>query len=389
MTVGSTFLRGARIVVIGAGALGSVTAYRLAQAGAEVTIVERYFPGSGTTGSSFAWLNSFGKVPRDYHRLNARSMREHLDLARELDGDWVHVDGGLNWAHADNAEHSARLKETARRLHDWGYRVEVVTPQQVMGELEPDLFIDPDKVEEVYYAPNEGWVNGVGLCHGAVSAAVRRYGAKIVHDTVSGFDVRTGSIESVKLASGESLPADAVINAAGPEAANVARLLGIDLQIRRQPGVLVITEPAPIKLNAVVHAPETFVHADGGWRLLLHREDYDALVDSEEPLDITHPHPAQAVDNASAILPGLRGIKPEGVRMGIRPMPRDGHPIVGFEDEIGGFFELVMHSGVTLSASMGGLVTEAFLGMEPPELEQYRPARFKESTALPFAATNE
>lgn len=389
MAVSSAYLRDARIVVIGAGALGSVTAYRLAQAGARVTIVERRFPGSGTTGSSFAWLNSFGKVPREYHQLNARSMREHLDLARELDGDWAHPDGGLTWAHKADVQRTTRLKETARRLHEWGYRVEALTPQQVMGELEPDLFIDPELVDQVYYSPNEGWVNGVGLCHGAASAAVRRYGATLVHDEVIGFDVRSDAIVAVRLAGGDTLPADAVINAAGPDAAHVASLAGVELQMRRQPGVLVMTEPAPVHLRSVIHAPATFVHADGGWRLLLHRDDYDALVDSEEPLDITHPHPTQAIENASAILPGLRGIKPEGVRMGVRPMPHDGHPIVGFEDEVGGFFELVMHSGVTLSASMGGLVTEAFLGMEPPELEPYRPARFKESTALPFAATNE
>lgn len=389
MAVGSAFLRDARIVVIGAGALGSVTAYRLSQAGAKVTIVERRFPGAGTTGSSFAWLNSFGKVPRDYHRLNARSMREHLDLARELDGDWVHVDGGLNWAHSSDMQRTTRLRETARRLHEWGYRVEVLTPEQVMGELEPDLFIDPELVEEVYYSPNEGWVNGVGLCHSATGAATRRYGARLVNDTVVGFGVRSGAIESVELAGGDVLPADAVINAAGPDAASVAQLLGIDLQIRRQPGILVITEPAPVNLKAVVHAPETFVHSDGGWRLLLHREDYDALVESEEPLDIDHQHCRQAVSNAAAILPGLRDIRPEGVRLGIRPMPRDGHPIVGFEEQVSNFFELVMHSGVTLSATMGVLVTEAFLGTPPPELEPYRPARFDEEAALPVAATNE
>ncbi len=389
MTIGSAYLRDARIVVIGAGALGSVTAYRLAQAGAQVTIVERQFPGAGTTGSSFAWLNSFGKVPRDYHRLNARSMREHLDLAREMDGGWVHVDGGLNWAHDADAQRTLRLKETARRLHEWGYRVEVLTPEQVMGELEPDLFIDPDLVSEVYYSPNEGWVNGVGLCHSVAGAAVRRYGAKLVCDTVVGFDVRADAIETIQLARGDALPADAVINAAGPDAASIAKLLGIDLQIRRQPGLLVITEPAPVNLKAVVHAPETFVHSDGGWRLLLHRDDYDTFVEAEERLDISHPHSQQAIDNAAAILPGLRGIRADGIRTGIRPMPRDGHPIVGFEDQVTNFFELVMHSGVTLSATMGMLVTETFLGTAPPEIEPYRPARFAEGAALPAAATNE
>jgi glycine/D-amino acid oxidase-like deaminating enzyme len=389
MAVGSAFLKSASIVVIGAGAVGSVVAYRLAQAGADVTIVERRFPGAGTTGSSFAWLNSFGKTPRAYHRLNVRSIGEHQDLARELGGDWVHIGGGLAWTHRDDHDRSERLRERVRGLRQWGYRVETLSPQQVMGELEPDLFIAPDRVDEIYYAPHEGWVNGVGLCHGAVSAAVRRYGARVMRDAVVGVGVRSASVESVTLAGGERLACDAVVNASGPDAARVAALAGIELPVDRQPGTLVVTEPAPVALKSVIHAPESFVHADGGWRLLLHRDDYDALVESEEPLDITDPFCQQAVENAAAILPGLKGVRPEGVRMGVRAMPKDGHPIIGFDPDVAGFYQAVMHSGVTLSAAVGSLVHDDFLGLESPDLDPYRPERFHESGRLAFHATSD
>ena len=258
-----------------------------------------------------------------------------------------------------------------------------------MRELEPDLFIDPDRVEEVYFAPNEGWVNGVGLCHGAVSAAVRRYGARLVHDEVVGLAVQSGAVETVELAGGERLAADAVINAAGPDAARVAALAGIDLPVQRQPGLLIVTEPAPVMLKSVVHAPETFVHADGGWRLLLHRDDYDALVESEEPLDADDPFPAQAVANATKILPGIEGVRPESMRLGVRSMPKDGHPIIGFDPTIGGLYHLVMHSGITLSAAVSNLVREDLLGVEAPELEPYRPERFQDPARLSVNAASE
>ncbi len=389
MSVESEFLRGARVVVIGAGAVGSVTAYRLSQAGAAVTIVERRYPGSGTTGNSFAWTNSFGKTPRDYHRLNSRSIRDHQDLMRELNGDWFHFDGGLQWAHADDPDRSRHLRETVSRLRAWGYRVETLTPERVMRDLEPDLFIDPDRVEEVFYTPYEGWVNGVGLAHGASSAAVRQYSARLVHDEVVGLDGPTGAIDTVRLAGGGSLPADVVINAAGPDAARIAALAGVDLPIRRQPGFLIATEPAPVSLKAVVHAPESFVHADGGARLLLHRDDYDERAESEEPVDIEDPLCRQAVINATAILPGLKGIRAEGTRLGVRPMPKDGHPIVGFEPEVTGLYELVMHSGITLSAAMGLLVTDDLIGAQPPELAPYRPERFRSGRLHSISATDE
>jgi glycine/D-amino acid oxidase-like deaminating enzyme len=376
MAFESAYLRDAQIVVIGAGAVGSVIAYRLAQSGAAVTIVERRFPGSGTTGSSFAWINAFNKPPREYHRFNARSMREHIDLARELDGGWVHPDGGLSWEHADNELRSRQIKEKVRQLHQWGYRVETLAPEQAMRDLEPDLFIDPDRVEEVYYAPHEGWINGVGLCHGASSAAVQRYGATLVAGEVVGLSESSGAVDGVTLASGETIPADAVINTAGPDAARVAALAGVDLPVARQPGVLVVTEPAPVNLRTVIHCPETFIHADGGWRLLLHREDYDQLVESEHPLERTHPHGRRAIENAIPVVPGLKGIEPEGIRMGIRSMPKDGYPIIGFDPAVSGLYHAVMHSGVTLSAAVGNLVTEDLMGQEPPELEPYRPQRF-------------
>lgn len=389
MSIEAEYLRDARIVVIGAGAVGSVTAYRLAQAGASVTIVERRYPGSGTSSNSFAWTNSFGKTPRHYHRLNTRSIREHQDLTRELDGNWFHFDGGLQWAYTDDPDHTQNLRQTVSRLRSWGYRVETLSPERVMNELEPDLFIDPDRVEDVFYTPYEGWVNGIGLAHGAVRAAVQRYSARLIHDEVVGLHGPAGAIDTVTLVSDKTLHADVVINAAGPDAAKVAKMAGVDLPMRRQPGMLVTTQPAPISLKAVTHAPEGNVHADGGSRLIIHRDDYDARAESEQPIDLEEPICQRAVDNLLPVLPGLKGMRAEGTRLGVRPMPNDGHPIVGFEPGVTGLYELVMHSGITLSAVMGLLVTEDLMGAEPLELAPYRPERFTSGERLTFSASEE
>ncbi len=62
------------VVVVGAGVLGASVAYRLAGAGCRVTILEAAQVGAGTSGCSFAWLNSSRKTPRAYHDLNAAGM---------------------------------------------------------------------------------------------------------------------------------------------------------------------------------------------------------------------------------------------------------------------------------------------------------------------------
>ena len=89
----------AEMVVVGGGAIGASIAYRLAQAGVGVTLVERRFPGSGISSASFSWVNSFDKKPPVYHQLNVRGIGEHWALAAELGSlDLLHLDGALAWA---------------------------------------------------------------------------------------------------------------------------------------------------------------------------------------------------------------------------------------------------------------------------------------------------
>ena len=87
--VRSESLKGAQIVVIGAGAVGTVVSYRLARAGAQVTAVEPLYPGPGPLPPLL--LGSMGsQVPKHYHQLNVLSIRDHQDLADELDDRWPH-----------------------------------------------------------------------------------------------------------------------------------------------------------------------------------------------------------------------------------------------------------------------------------------------------------
>lgn len=373
----SNRLAGTKIVVIGAGAVGAVTAYRLAQAGAEVAIVERRYPGGGTSGNSFAWLNSFRKFPRHYHQLNVRSIRAYRDLALELGGEWLHPDGAIHWAWPPEPAAVEALRKDVRRLREWGYRVEAADPEQVRRELEPDLLI-PAEVGEVYVVPGEGWLDGVGLCAAAVREACRRYGARLVYAEVVGFDGPPGGIDTVRLAGGESLGADLVINAAGPEGARIAALAGAVVPLERRVGAFVVSRPVPVGLRHVVHAGDFHLRPDGGSRLVFHTLRFDGQVEAEEPPSLEHPICAEALRLAAPIVPLVERAGVEAVRVGVRPMPADGHPIVGFDPEVAGLYHILTHSGITLAAILGLLVTEELAGGEAPELEPYRPARFRQ-----------
>src|SRR4051794_6847189 len=87
-----------RIVVIGAGVLGSSVAWRLAQAGQQVTLVGRSGAAQGSPGSTFAWVNSNQKEPEDYYQLNLAGMRMHRQLRDELGAaPWLHESGNFIW----------------------------------------------------------------------------------------------------------------------------------------------------------------------------------------------------------------------------------------------------------------------------------------------------
>jgi glycine/D-amino acid oxidase-like deaminating enzyme len=72
--------------------------------------------------------------------------------------------------------------------------------------------------------------------------------------------------------------------------------------------------------------------------------------------------------------------------MGVRPVPKDGYPLVGFDATVVNLYHVVTHSGITLAARLAALVTEELTGGDTAPLDPYRPARVAGSA--PAAAPN-
>ncbi|HEY9347176.1 MAG TPA: FAD-dependent oxidoreductase, partial [Inquilinus sp.] len=202
----------ASIIVIGAGVIGASVAYRLAQGGASVTVLEATRIGAGTSGTSFAWVNSHGKTPRAYHDLNVAGMKAHAALRDEFAATpWLHLNGNLEWADEAGQEEQRRRFE---RLRDWGYAAEWISAAQ-LRELAPD--IDPVAVGDapVAWFPEEGWVDPVVYAQ-AMLAAARRLGAQVeIGARVARVELRSGRVTGVTLADGRTQGADLVVNCTG------------------------------------------------------------------------------------------------------------------------------------------------------------------------------
>jgi glycine/D-amino acid oxidase-like deaminating enzyme len=363
-------MTGTEIVVVGAGCVGANVAYRLAERGAKVTVIDAGEPGGGTSGASFAWTNSFGKTPRDYHDLNVAGMEEHAALAKELGGGgWLHQDGALAWE--DGPAGVARLDQAVERLSGWGYAVERIRPREAL-ELEPDLHI-ASHVDAVVFTPGEGYVEVVPFV-AALLAQATRHGARVVPGRRVTGVIRSGDrVRGVTTDDGARFEADAVVDCAGPAADEIARLAGAAMVLGRVPGRLVYTSPVATTLRRPIHAPGVHLRPDGAGRIVFAEYAHDQVWQ-----ELTDPWPADRSLAAAAVhLPALSRARVEAVRVGVRPMPKDERPMVGAIPALDGFYVVVSHSGVTLGPLWGRIAAAELLdGAADPRLAPYRPARF-------------
>jgi glycine/D-amino acid oxidase-like deaminating enzyme len=84
----------------------------------------------------------------------------------------------------------------------------------------------------------------------------------------------------------------------------------------------------------------------------------------------------RALARVRALLHGAEGVRLVSARIGWRPVPVDGEPVLGPVPGTGGAYLAVLHSGVSLGAAVGRLVAqEVVLGEPAPELQGCRPDR--------------
>jgi glycine/D-amino acid oxidase-like deaminating enzyme len=360
------------VAVIGAGVVGASIAFRLAQSGASVLLIDRGDPGRGTSGSSFAWANANLKLPRDYFELNFAGMRAHRALRDELGAaPWLHEGGNLVWQ-----DDESELKERVARLTSWGYVAEMRSAADAHESLEPHVrFADPDAL--LAFFPEECWIDAPLLASSMVDQA-RKLGAQThFGTTLEAIDRENGRVTAVTLGQIGRVPVDAVVNAAGAGADKVAALVGRTLPLVPTTGLLVRVAVSPTPVSRVVHTPDLHLRPDGDGFVLLHHDDLDHQLGDRRRIDHDDPLVAELVSRAQRVIDGLAHGHVIDARIGVRPYPQDGRSSVGPVSMIPGYFEAVTHSGVTLGPLLGRLLAQTIVnGQTDPLLAPFSPDRF-------------
>ena len=390
---GADLKTGLQVVVVGAGIVGASIAYRLAQRGARVTIVDSGKPGFGASSHSFAWINAGAKSPAAYHDLNRRSLEMWDRFAKGLGCDvGLRWGGKLSWE--ATSQGAAALKERVRQLQEWGYPSRLLDETE-LHHLAPELSLGTVTAAE--FSEIEGQVEPQMVVDACLRRA-RELGAKLVEGTsVTAFARSNGSprVESLET-SGGSLPGDVVVLAAGVNTTELAAKAGVHVPQEESPGVVVRTDPRPPLLPTVpvVYAPALDpVHPDPVHPDLVRgeihlRQCHDGSLmigeGNQESLrrDDTQAHADDLLGRAIHYLPSLAGARAITVPVGYRPMPLDGYPALGFpapgvSEAAPNVYIALTHSGVTLAPLIGELAAiEIVDGARVEGLSPYRPERF-------------
>jgi glycine/D-amino acid oxidase-like deaminating enzyme len=117
------------VAVLGGGIIGASTAAHLVERGSEVVLVTEGELGSGASGRSLSWLNSFAPRSAEYHRLRLAGLDRYRAFLTDRDaGDYLRFDGGLAWA---DPEETDSYREIFATMVEVGYSAEWLVPAEV------------------------------------------------------------------------------------------------------------------------------------------------------------------------------------------------------------------------------------------------------------------
>lgn len=212
------------VIVIGGGIAGVSTAFHLSQRGCRTVVLERRFVAAEATGRSSGLV------------------RMHYDLEAESRLAWASFQYFRNWRERVGGEcgftrtgflqivspvHNEQLRANVAMHQRIGIPSLLITADDVK-RLAPDFVTDD--LELAAYEPESGYADPNSTAASLMTAA-RERGARLVQGCrVSKIKTASGRVTGVETNRGE-FAAPVVLNAAGAWAAEIGRMVGVNLPI--------------------------------------------------------------------------------------------------------------------------------------------------------------
>ena len=366
-------------VVVGAGVIGLASAWRAAQRGLRVRVLERDEPGSGASGVAAGMLAPVGEATWGEEMLLEAALASHRmwpDFASELaeQGEASLIRPGALHVALDPDE-SAELRRRFELMESLGLEAEWLTGRECR-RLEPGLGLS---AFAGVHAPHES-----GVDPGGVVAALRRACDAAGVELVSGAGVDGACWDGERLAGvvtqdGERHIADHTVLAAGAWSGCVGWLPeGALPPVRPVKGqILTLRGPAEeLVAGRIVVSERVYLVPRRDGRLVAGATVEEMGFDTRVTAGGVH----ELLREAYRALPDVAELELERVVAGLRPGTPDNAPIVG-RGAVEGLVLATGHfrNGVLLAPLTGEAVAAILEGGEPPPaLRVADPARFAE-----------
>lgn len=363
------------IVVVGGGVVGLSTAWRFAQAGSSVTLLERGLLGSGASSAAAGMLAPFAEAANagPFSDLGRKSLElwgsfaEELKQCSALDPELVRT-GLLRVAEGDQDE--ADLRETYSSMRNMGSRVEWLDEKSVRS-VEPAL---STAVTGAIYSPTE-WQVDPRRVIAALGVAAASAGV-VVHEHVEavGFETEAGRVRAVT-AHGRRVPGERFVIAGGSWNTNIFRWLGEHVPVKPIRGQIAALGPCrPQPLAHTVYSRNGYLVPRTSGRILAGSTEDDAGYDSRP----TASGIAGIVSRAVALAPALEHAPVETVWAGLRPMSPDRMPILGKLPNWDNVFAAAGHfrNGILLAPVTARLLTKLIVDDVDEIDPAFAPERF-------------
>jgi len=353
------------VAVIGGGLVGLASAWRAAQRGARVVLLERGELAGQASRAAAGMLAPAAEADlgeRALLDLSLRASARWPAFAAELEdatcADVGYLRCGTLMVARDDDEAAALERELGFR-EQLGVAVTRLRPSEAR-RLEPSL---APTVRLALEAPDDHVVDP-RLVAPALAEAARRAGA-VLRTGVEVVAVRAGEVE---LGGGETVAAGDVVVAAGAWAGPLA---GVPVRpVKGQ--ILRLRDPeGPGLLERVVRWDGGYLVPRGTGRYVLGATMEERGFDTRVTAGAVH----DLLRDAAELVPGVLELELEETLAGLRPATPDNTPLIGRSERTGLVLAAGHHrNGVLLSSITGDLVADALAGAAPEEA--LRPDRF-------------
>lgn len=341
------------VVVVGGGVVGLFTAWRVAQAGLRVSVVDPTFAG-GAACAAGAGIG--GPQPFEEAGLNrwaqqaARRFGDSVQELRELvtaPVDYLQC-GSLTVA-LTGAPHPADLEGLAAENALIGANYKLLDREECLA-LEPEL---TDTVIGGLFRPDDAMVDPPSLMAALREAIATSGYGELITSGVTDLLISAGRAQGVRLTSGEEIHSDAVVLATGAPASwpqglpdwipnAITPVAGLTLRLKW---------PRPAPLNTILLGNGVGVLPRAGLEVVTGGSKRPGI------RDVLLEDLETSLNRIRQLVPALAAAPVLRLQTGVRPQANRGYPLIG-PTEITGLHLALGHyrQGVLLSATTADLV---------------------------------